>query len=91
MLDSETRFWLEQMVTTHKGNDDVTLMFTKAKKVAGKVPLPNLISDRASNFAHVHKKQYAAKNFLHRDSEHHRHIHMSGDMNNNRMSFHGKS
>ena len=78
MPDSETRFWLAQMGTTHKRNDDVAFMFAKAEKVAGKVP-SNLISDRAANFVHAHKKQYAAKNFLHRNSEHYGHIHMSGD------------
>ena len=91
MLDSETRFWLAKMVATHKGNDDVEPMFDKAKRVAGKVPA-QLTSDGASNFAHAHKKQYAAKNFLHKESEHTRHIHMAGDVNNNQMeSFNGNT
>ena len=91
MLDSETRFWLAQMVAEHKGNDDVAPMFADAKKKAGKVPA-NLVSDGASNFHHAWKRQYRAKNFLHKDSEHHRHIHMSGDMNNNQMeSFNGNT
>lgn len=77
------------MVAEHKGNDDVAPMFKKAKEIAGKVP-EQLTSDGASNFSHAHKKQYAAKNFLHKDSEHIRHIHLSGDMNNNQMeSFNG--
>lgn len=91
MLDSETRFWLAKMVAEHKGNDDVAPMFNKAKQMAGKVP-ETLVSDGASNFSHAHKKQYAAKNFLHKDSERIRHIHMSGDMNNNQMeSFNGNA
>ena len=50
------------------------------------------MSDGAANFSHAHKKQYAAKNFLHKDSEHVRHIHMDGDMNNNQMeSFNGNT
>lgn len=84
MLDSETRFWLSQMVAEHKGNDDVSPMFKEAKKRAKKVPLA-LISDGAANFHHAWKEQYRAKNFLHKDTEHHRHIHLSGDMNNNQM------
>ena len=89
MLDSETRFWLSKMVATHKGNDDVAPMFSKAKRIAGKVP-ETLVSDGASNFSHAHKKQYKAKNYLHKESEHIRHIHLSGDMNNNQMeSFNG--
>ena len=91
MLDSETRYWLARMVAEHKGNDDVAPLFMKAKEVAGKVP-ERLISDGAANFGHAHRKQYAAKNFLHKDSEHVRHIHMAGDMNNNPMeSFNGNT
>jgi len=91
MLDSETRFWLAQMVSEHKGNDDVSPMFKEAKKRAGKVP-STLISDGASNFHHAWKNQYKAKNFLHKDTEHRRHIHLAGDMNNNQMeSFNGNT
>ena len=89
MLDSETRYWLAKMVAEHKGNDDVAPMFEKAKKVEGKVPA-QLVSDGAANFHHAWKEQYAAKNFLHKESEHIRHIHMAGDTNNNPMeSFNG--
>ena len=42
--------------------------------------------------SHLWKDQYRAKNFLHKETEHHRHIHMSGDMNNNQMeSFNGNT
>ena len=89
MLDNDTRYWLAKMVAEHKGNDDVAPMFKAAKKLAGKVP-ETLVSDGAANFGHAHKKQYAAKNFLHKDSEHIRHIHMAGDTNNNPMeAFNG--
>ena len=45
-----------------------------------------------ANFAEVHKKQYVAKNSLHKESEHVRHIHMAGDMNNNPIeSFNGNT
>jgi len=84
MLDSETRFWLSQMISEHKGNDDVSPMFKEARKKAKKVPT-TLISDGAANFHHAWKEQYKAKNFLHKETEHHRHIHLSGDMNNNQM------
>lgn len=91
MLDSKTKFWLSKMVASHKGSDDVAPLFAKAMQLAGKVP-SRLISDGASNFAHEHKKQYAAKNFLQKSSEHIRHIHMSGDTNNNQMeSFNGNT
>ncbi len=91
MLDSETRFWLAQMVSEHKGNDDVSPMFKQAKCTANKVP-STLISDGAANFHHAWKEQYKAKNFLHKDTEHVRHIHLAGDMNNNQMeSFNGNT
>ncbi len=69
MLDSETRFWLSQMVSEHKGNDDVSPMFDNAKKRARKIP-KTLISDGAANFHHAWKDQYKAKNFLHKNTEH---------------------
>lgn len=79
------------MVATHKGNDDIEPMFDTGRQAAGKVPA-QLTSGGASNFVHAHKKQYAAKNFLHKESEHIRHIHMAGDMNNNQMeSFNGNT
>ena len=91
MLDTDTRYWLAKMVAEHKGNDDVAPMFEAARKLAGKVP-ETLVSDGAANFGHAHKKQYAAKNFLHKDSEHVKHIHMAGDTNNNQMeSFNGNT
>ena len=50
------------------------------------------MSDGAANFGHAHRKLYAAKNFLHKESEHVRHIHMAGDTNNNSMeSFNGNT
>ena len=89
MLDNDTRYWLAKMVAEHKGNDDVALMFEKAKEIAGKVPA-QLVSDGVANFGHAHRKLYAAKNFLHKESEHVRHIHMAGDTNNNPMeAFNG--
>ena len=91
MLDSETRFWLAKMVATHKGNDDVSPMFKKAEKIAGKKPAM-LISDGAANFHHAWKNQYRAKNRLHKETEHHRHVHLQKDMNNNQMeSFNGNT
>ena len=42
MLYSETWFWLVQTAATHKGNDDVTLVFTKAKKVRARFLQPRI-------------------------------------------------
>ena len=89
MLDSETRFWHSQMIAEKKGKDDMVPMFKDAKELTGKKPI-TLISDGAANFHHAWKKQWRPKNRTHKDTEHHRHIHLSGDMNNNQMeSFNG--
>lgn len=91
MLDSDTRYWIAQMVAIHKGNDDVAPMFMKAKHVAGKVPA-TLISDGASNFHHAWKKQYKAKNFLHKDTQHINEVAFDGIHHNNKMeSFNGNT
>lgn len=89
MLDSDTRYWLAKMVTANKGIDDVTPMFKDAKHLAGKVP-ERLVSDGAPNFARAHREIYQPKNFTQPPSEHIRHIHMSGDRQNNQMeAFNG--
>ena len=91
MLDSDTRYWLAKMVAEHKGNDDVEPMFKKAKELAGKVP-SRLVSDGAANFAYAHRKQFAPKSAMDKESTHERHIHMDGDTNNNQMeSFNGNT
>ena len=91
MLDAPTRYWIAKQVATHKGTDDVRPMFRKAREVAGKVP-SLLTSDGASNFAEGHKREYAHKNYLWKDSRHESHIRMDGDINNNqRESFNGNT
>ena len=84
MLDSETKFWLSQMIAEKKEKDGVVPMFKDAEELAGKKPT-TLISDGAANFHHAWKKQWRPKNRTHKETEHHIHIHLSGDMNNNQM------
>ena len=89
MLDTETRYWIAKMVAEHKGNDDVAPMFQKAKQVAGKVP-ETLVSDRASNFHHAWREQYASKNWQHKQTEHINQVEFGGMHHNNQMeSFNG--
>ena len=91
MLDSKTRYWLAKMAAKHRGNDGMAPMFEATKKLASKVQ-GKLVSDGTANFDHARKKQYAAKNFLHKDSEHARHIRMASDTNNGQMeSFNGNA
>ena len=84
MLDHETRFMITQYVANTKGTENVTPMFREAMMIADKIPT-TLISDGAHNFHEAWKDNYKAKNFLWKDTEHIRHIHMKGDKNNNRM------
>ncbi len=84
MLDHETRFMITQYVANTKGTENVNPMFREAMMIAGKIPT-TLISDGAANFHEAWKNNYKAKNFLWKDTEHIRHIHMKGDKNNNRM------
>ena len=91
MLDAETRYWIAKQVAEHKGNDDVAPMFKKAKDIAGKVPA-TLISDKAANFHNAWKRQYRAKNFLHKDTEHINEVAFDGIHHNNQMeSFNGNT
>ena len=91
VLDTETRFWIAKMVAEHKGNDDVAPMFAKAREVAGKIP-ETLISDKADNFHHAWKRQYRAKNFLHKQTEHINEVTFDGRYHNNQMeSFNGNT
>ncbi len=91
MLDSETRYWIAKQVAEHKGKDDVAPMFKQAKKVAGKIPT-TLISDKAANFHHAWKEQYASKNFLHKQTWHINEVAFDGIHHNNQMeSFNGNT
>ena len=84
MMDHDTRFMIAKMVAETKGTEDVAPMFREAAMIAGKVPA-TLISDGAANFHEAWGDHYRARNFLWKDTEHIRHIHMKGDKNNNRM------
>ena len=84
MLDHETRFMITQYVANTKGTENVTPMFREAMMITDKIPT-TLISDGAPNFHQAWKDNYKAKNFLWKDTEHIRHIHMKNDRNNNRM------
>lgn len=84
LMDDETRYWIAKQVSDSKYTQDVKPMFREAVKVAGKKP-STLISDGAHNFHEAWKDEWKAKNFLHKDTEHIRHIHMKNDRNNNKM------
>lgn len=88
LMDDETRFWIAQQVADTKYMQDVRPLFKEGKEVAGKKPM-TLISDGAQNFHNAYMKEY----FTHATprTKHIQHIHLAGDMNNNKMErFNGE-
>jgi putative transposase len=83
MMDDQTRFWIAQQVSDHKGTSDVRPMFRDAEQRAGKRPKV-LISDGAPNFARANRKEwysrYPAKNTTHVPD-----IRLGGEVHNNKM------
>lgn len=83
LMDDETRFWIAQQVADTKYTADITPLFRKGKKVAGKAP-STIITDGAFNFHSAFEKAYWRENKA-LAIQHIRHVRMSGDKNNNRM------
>lgn len=82
LMDDETRYWIAKQVADTKYTEDVRPLFVKAKEVAGKKP-EFLITDGARNFAEAFTKEfYTVKK---PQTQHIRHIHFKGDINNNKM------
>ncbi len=84
MMDDETRFWIAQQVSDHKGTDDVRPMFREAIQTTGKVP-KTFISDGADNFHDAYRKEFSHPYGEVQSPVHIRHIRIAGDMNNNKM------
>lgn len=82
MMDDETRFWIAKQVADTKYTEDIRPMFKDAKKFAQKRPSV-LITDGARNFETAYRRELFT--VAQPRTQHIRHIHMSGDMNNNRM------
>jgi transposase-like protein len=82
MMDDDTRFWLATQVSPNKATEDVRPLFQEARASAGKKP-DILISDGAPNFHEAYLKEYWSR--VAPRTSHVRHIHLSGDMNNNKM------
>ena len=82
IMDDETRFWIAQQVAHTKYTEDVRPLFKDAKEIAGKKPM-TLISDGARNFEEACRREYFTMAMP--KTKHVRHIHISGDKNNNKM------
>lgn len=81
LMDDDTRFWLAKQVSEKKYTEDVRPMFQQAMDNAQKKPRV-MITDGAKNFMEASKIFYT--NTKPR-TVHIRHIHLKGDMNNNKM------
>ena len=87
MMDDETRFRISQMVSEHKGTDDVRPMFKEAKERAGKIP-KTLISDGANNFHEAYYDEFKNPSNPYGEGEsavHIREIRLAGQVHNNKM------
>ena len=83
LIDDQTRFWLAEQIADKKGMSDVRPLFEAGKELVGRKP-DVLITDGAQNFRRAFKKAYY-HNVPDKNSVHMRHIHIKGDLNNNRM------
>lgn len=81
LMDDESRFWLARQISEKKYSADVEPMFKDAMGTAQKKP-KIMITDGARNFELASKIFYT--NTKPR-TVHIRHIHIRGDMNNNKM------
>jgi len=87
MMDDETRFRISQMVSDHKGTDDVRPMFREAIEVTGKIP-NTLISDGASNFNEAFRAEFKVPSYDFKGAKvptHIREIRLAGVVHNNKM------
>jgi transposase-like protein len=83
LMDDETRFWIAKEVSDTKYTADITPMFRQGKRLVGKTPNV-VITDGAFNFHTAIKNAYWRENRA-LAIKHIRHVHMAGDMNNQKM------
>jgi len=83
LMDDETRFWIAQEVADSKDKHDARNLFAMGKQVTGTKPKV-LITDGAESFHNGYMKEFWE---IKRQTRpiHIKHIHLRGDMNNNKM------
>ena len=77
-MDDDSRFWLASDMATTKFQHNADNLLELTKKQAGKNP-KNFITDGLPAYMKSSKKVFG------KDTNHVRHIHLKGDMNNNKM------
>jgi len=83
MMDDETRFWIAQEVGDRKEGHNARGLLQKSKDVTKTKPKV-FITDGLESYHQAYKKEFWTLQRRHR-TLHIRHIHLQGDMNNNKM------
>jgi transposase-like protein len=83
LMDDETRFWIAQEVANTKETHDASGLFAKGKEVTATKPKV-LITDGMQAYHDAYMKELWVKDRQTRPI-HIQHIHLKGDMNNNKM------
>ena len=83
VMDDETRFWIAQEVANRKEGHNARGLLQKAKEVTGTKPKV-FITDGLGSYAEAYQKEFWTAKRQDR-TLHIKHIHLQGDMNNNKM------
>ena len=83
VMDDETRFWIAQEVASRKEGHNARGLLRKAKETIGYKPKV-FVTDGLPSYAEAYRKEFWG---IKRENTtlHIRHIHLQGDMNNNKM------
>ena len=89
LCDDETRYWIAKEVADRKEGHDASGLFRQAKEIAGTKPKV-IITDGLHSYAEAYRKEFWTQERRYR-TLHIRHIHLKGDMNNNKQErFNGE-
>ncbi|MCL4437085.1 MAG: DDE-type integrase/transposase/recombinase [Thaumarchaeota archaeon] len=83
LMDDQTKYWIAEEVADTKYAHDARRLFQMGKELAGKRP-ETLITDGLPSYNEAYRKEFWTAKKATR-TEHIRHIHLQGDMNNNAM------
>jgi len=83
MMDDETRFWIAQEVADRKEGHDARGLLQKSKQVTQTKPKV-FVTDGLGSYHEAYKKEFWTVKRRDR-TIHIKHIHLQGDMNNNKM------
>ncbi len=83
VMDDETRFWIAQEVANRKEGHNARGLLKKAKEATGTKPKV-FVTDGLGSYAEAYRKEFWTVNREDR-TLHIKHIHLQGDMNNNKM------